>query len=498
MDIIRFTNVNDLREHIFRSPLEQHVLLQVDDKQVEISEESKRRMEDLAADIDSTLTYSHYRERMPDGSLQDHPVIDYQPGSLRDDFDFGSLVLLNTADVLSATEDFTDKESSLADGGWYALRLRISMGKMVMMIPEYLYTVEKVDFRDSGQKQHDYVNPRNKSYQRDMEQVVTEYLGDIGGLISREREDADYDAGFFTVEASVVIPVRNRVQTIRDAVESALSQATNFDYNVIVVDNDSTDGTTELLTSIHDPKLIHISVSDSEKLGIGGCWNRAINDPRCGRFAIQLDSDDRYIGPNTVQAIVNKFRSGNFGMVIGSYTMTDREWNEIPPGAITHDEWTDDNGPNNGLRINGFGAPRAIVTALARRFSFPNVSYGEDYAMVLRISRSYRIGRIFYPLYLCRRWEGNSDAKLSVEHTNANNMYKDFLRSVELMARVRENSQQDSSHRDGWQLLGSIPNGMFQGEELWKKINDIIDGTDPENDGDDDLNFDDFDSEDDE
>ena len=224
MDIVKFTNVNDLREHIFHSPLEQHVLLQIDDKHIEISEAAKRRMEELAADIDSTMTYCHYRERMPDGSLQDHPVIDYQPGSVRDDFDFGSLVLLNAADVLSATEDFTDKESTMLDGGWYALRLRITMGKMVVMIPEFLYTVEKVDFRDSGQKQHDYVNPRNKSYQREMEQVLTEYLSDIGGLVDTNREDVDYDSEPFPVEATVVIPVRNRVMTVRDAVESALGQ----------------------------------------------------------------------------------------------------------------------------------------------------------------------------------------------------------------------------------------------------------------------------------
>ena len=493
MDIFKFTNVNDLREHIFRSAPEEHILLQINDRKVEIPESSIRRMEELAGDIDSTLTYSHYRERMPDGSLTDHPVIDYQPGSVRDDFDFGSLVMLNTADVLSATEDFTDEDSATLDGGWYALRLRITMGKMVVMIPEYLYTVSKVDFRDSGQKQHDYVNPRNKTYQREMEKVLTDYLGDIGGLVSSEREDVDYDAEPYPVEASVVIPVRNRIRTIRDAVESALRQKTNFSYNVIVVDNDSTDGTSEYLDSVQDPRLIHIRVRDEERLGIGGCWNRAINDDHCGRFAIQLDSDDAYDGTNAVQAIVNKFRNGNYGMVIGSYTMTDRDWREIPPGAITHDEWTDTNGPNNGLRINGFGAPRAIVTSLARRFPFPNVSYGEDYAMVLRISRYYRIGRIFYPIYLCRRWEGNSDAGLSVDKTNANNEYKDFLRSIELMARVRESSQTDPSHRTGWQLLGSIPTSAI-GDDFWKNVDDMMRF---DND-DDDLDLNDLDIDDDE
>lgn len=489
MDIVKFTNVNDLREHIFRSAPEEHILLQIDDRNVDIPEASIRRMEELAGDIDSTLTYSHYRERLPDGSLTDHPVIDYQPGSVRDDFDFGSLVMLNTADILSATEDFTDDDSATMDGGWYALRLRITMGRMVVMIPEYLYTVSKVDFRDSGQKQHDYVNPRNKSYQREMEKVLTDYLGDIGALVNAERENVEYDAEPYPVEASVVIPVRNRIRTIRDAVESALSQKTDFSFNVIVVDNDSTDGTSEYLESVQDPKLIHIRVSDEEKLGIGGCWNRAINDDHCGRFAIQLDSDDAYDGTNVIQAIVNKFRNGNYGMVIGSYTMTDREWKEIPPGAITHDEWTDTNGPNNGLRINGFGAPRAIVTSLARRFPFPNVSYGEDYAMVLRISRTYRIGRIFHPIYLCRRWEGNSDAGLSVEKINANNEYKDFLRSVELMARVRESSQTDPSHRAGWQLLGSIPTASI-GDEFWRNVDDMM-GMDTDDDDFEDLDIDD-------
>lgn len=440
MEIIPFTTVNDLREAIFHSPLEQHVLVRIGTREVDITPGAIRRMAEVAADTDATLTYSCYRELTPEGTFENHPVIDYQPGSVRDDFDFGSLVLLNCADVLAATEDFTDADSRCIDGGWYALRLRITMGRMVVMIPEYLYTVRKVDFRASGQKQHDYVNPANREVQIERERVFTEYLKDINGTVSRPLQQVDYDAEPFPVEASVVIPVRNRARTIMDAVHSALAQVTTFPFNVIVVDNDSTDGTRQLLEQTADPRLVLLRVSADEGLGIGGCWNRAIADPRCGRFVVQLDSDDLYSGADTLQRVVDKFRSGNYGMVIGSYRLVDFDGNELPPGIIDHREWTDDNGANNGLRINGFGAPRAIFTPLARRFPFPDVSYGEDYAMVLRISRSYNIGRIFDPIYNCRRWEGNSDAALSVEKTNRNNSYKDYLRSVELIARVRENS----------------------------------------------------------
>lgn len=466
MKIIQFTTVGDLREEIFRSPLEQYILVQLDHKKLTITNESMKRLVELASDIDSTLTYCYYREILPDGSIENHPVIDYQPGSLRDDFDFGSLVLLNCADVLSATEDFTDKESDQFDGGWYALRLRVTLGKMIMMIPEYLYTVEKIDFRDSGNKQHDYVDPRNAIYQHQMEQVLTDYLGDIGGLVSDEKETIDYDSHEFICEASIIIPVKNREKTIMDAVNSALNQTTDFDYNVIVVDNDSADATRQLLESVQDPRLVLIKVDESEGLMIGGCWNRAVNDPRCGRFAVQLDSDDVYKDEYTLAKIVAKFRSGNFGMVIGSYTLVDFDGNIIPPGLISHDEWSDSNGPNNGIRINGFGAPRAFFTPLVRKFHFPNVSYGEDYAMVLRISRNYRIGRIYESVYNCRRWSGNSDAGLSIEKTNLNNQYKDFLRSVELMARVRENANINPSQRPGWQLFGSIDiNNFMTGKE---------------------------------
>lgn len=441
LEALRFTTVNALREHIFRTPLEQFVLLRLDDRTIEPDANCRHRLQQVAEEVDATFTYCYYRDRLPDGTVRNHPVNDYQTGSVRDDFDFGPLVLLNAADVLAATEDFSEEESSALDGGWYALRLRLTTGSMIAMVQEYLYTAGQPDTRDSGAKQHDYVDPRNRVYQLEMERTLTHHLAEIDGLVIPRRETVDYDAETFPVEASVVIPVRNRARTVMDAVRSALAQRTDFPMNVIVVDNDSTDGTRELLEAEKDPRLVLIKVSDDEKLGIGGCWNRALLSEQCGRFAVQLDSDDVYNSPNTVQKIVDKFRSGNYGMVIGSYMLTDFDGNPIPPGVISHAEWTDANGANNALRINGFGAPRAIFTPLGRQFLFPNVSYGEDYAMCLRVSREYAIGRIFEPLYNCRRWEGNSDAALSIEKVNANNDYKDCLRSIELTARVKINRE---------------------------------------------------------
>lgn len=439
MKIIQFTNIRDLREEIYRTPLEQFVLVKIGPREVELDEHCVHRLTELASDVDSTLTYCYFRDRHPDGTVTPHPVIDYQPGSVRDDFDFGPLILLNAADVLAASDDLT-AESEMLDGGWYALRLRVTMGKMIGMIPEYLYTADMLDFRESGKKQHDYVDPRNRDYQIQMEQVLVNHLKEIDASVDTTvRETVDYDSADFPVEASVIIPVRNRASTIMDAVGSALGQITDFPMNVIVVDNGSTDGTRELLEGVTDPRLVLIRTEDSDRLGIGGCWNRALLDPRCGRFAIQLDSDDLYNTPHTVARIVEKFRSGNYAMVIGSYTLVDFKGEVIPPGLINHSEWTDENGPDNALRINGLGAPRAFFTPVARRFLFPNVSYGEDYAMALRITRDYALGRIFDSLYLCRRWEGNSDAALSIEKTNANNIYKDCVRSFELMTRVRQN-----------------------------------------------------------
>lgn len=495
MEIIRFTNVADLREKILSSVPEQYVLLQLDDRNLQLDPHCIHRFTQVAADVDATLTFSYFRDKNENGELTPHPVNDYQPGSVRDDFEFGPLVMLNTADVLAATEHSgIEEEAKLLDGGWYALRLRCTVGRAIVMIPEYLYTAERVDYRKSGEKQHDYVNPRNREYQIQMEKVLTQHLYYVDALAPAEKKKVNHYAPEYSFprEASVVIPVRNRANTIMDAVNSALSQQAGFDFNVIVVDNDSTDGTRQLLESISDPRLHLIKVSADENLGIGGCWNRAILDPECGRFAIQLDSDDIYKGTNVLQQIVDKFRAGGYAMVIGSYEMVDFNGNPLPPGLIDHAEWTDDNGANNGLRIHGFGAPRAYFTPLARQVLFPNVSYGEDYAMVLRLSRDFMIGRIYHSLYYCRRWEGNSDAALSIEKSNANHSYKDCLRSFELMARARENMKK---HRAEFPLpfddapvmpADALPG--FGNEDPEKWIDDIIDDDDPDD-------FDDFDDE---
>lgn len=444
MKIHRFTNVEELRETIFRSPMEQYVLLALTDREIKLAPHAIRRMRQVAEDTDVSMVYAYYREENEDGSLLDHPVIQYTPGSVRDDFDFGGLVLLNAADILSASEDFTEEESKYLDGGWYALRLRMSQGHFFQMIPEYLYTMQRVDYRKSGEKQHDYVDPRNVAYQEEMEQVLYDHLYEVDALVSQDREpvyafDTPLQPG--EVTASIIIPVRNRVKTIKDAVISALSQKCDFDYNVIVVDNASTDGTRDALLSIDDPRLKLILLDGTENLGIGGCWNEAILSEHCGRIAAQLDSDDVYASENTLQIIVDKYKEDGYACVIGSYFMTTIDFKPLPPGLIDHREWSDDNGPNNALRLNGFGAPRSFVRDVVRGILFPNVSYGEDYAMCLKLSTNYKIGRIYDGIYYCRRWDGNSDAALSIEQVNAHNRYKDFLRTNELVARVRHNQE---------------------------------------------------------
>lgn len=443
MNIYRFTNVEALREEIFRSPLEQYILVSLTDREINLAPHAIRRMRQVAEDTDVTMVYAWYREVNEDGSLLDHPLTQYLPGSVRDDFDFGSFVLLNAADVLTATEDFTQEESNYIDGGWYALRLRLSQGRFFQMLPEYLYTVKRIDYRKSGEKQHDYVDPRNIRYQAEMEDALYQHLFEVDALAPTEKKTLVFhaDDNVNKPEASIIIPVKNRVRTIGDAVKSALSQTTDFDYNVIVVDNASTDGTRELLKSIQDSRLKLILLDGSENLGIGGCWNEALLSEDCGRFAVQLDSDDIYASDQTLQTIVDKFYEGGYAVVIGSYFMTDFDLKPIPPGLVDHREWTDDNGANNALRINGFGAPRAFARDVAREILFPNVSYGEDYAMCLRLSRDYAVGRIFDGLYYCRRWDGNSDASLPVSKVNEHNAYKDFLRTNEIIARIHYNQQ---------------------------------------------------------
>ncbi|MDY3847769.1 MAG: DUF4922 domain-containing protein [Prevotella sp.] len=400
------------------------------------------RMLRVAADADAAMLYSdHYS--MENGEMKQHPAIDYQKGSIRDDFDFGSLLLVNGR-LLHEYAEVEAEGEELKYAALYDLRLFLSRKGEIVHLNEYLYTEEERDLRASGEKQFDYVNPANRDVQIEMEHVATRHLEKIGALVDTAYYQVpDFQEQDFPVEASVVIPVRNREKTILDAVRSAMEQETDFEYNVIVVDNHSTDATTELINSekarIQNDKsikgrLVHI-IPERNDLGIGGCWNMAVNDVRCGRFAVQLDSDDLYSSPHTLQTIVDAFRQQKAAMVIGSYRMCDFELNTLPPGLIAHKEWTDENGPNNALRINGLGAPRAFFTPLLRQIQFPNTSYGEDYALGLIFSRRYRIGRIYQELYLCRRWGGNSDAALSIDKVNANNLYKDRLRTLEISAR---------------------------------------------------------------
>ena len=385
-----------------------------------------------ADDTGAVMVYSdHYS--LEEGALTKHPAIDYQAGSLRDDFDFGSLWLIKSQALLDyvAQTDRVDYQYA----GLYDLRLYLSRKGEIFHLNEYLYTEAELDTRKSGEKQFDYVNPRNREVQIEMERACTAHLEKVGAIVDTNfYRQPDFDEQDFACEASVVIPVFNREKTIADAVKSALSQKTNFPYNVIVVNNHSTDSTSEILDSIDDGRLIQI-VPGRTDLGIGGCWNVAVNSDHCGKFAVQLDSDDLYSSPKTLQKIVDAFHEQKAAMIIGSYRMCDFDLNTLPPGLIDHKEWTEDNGCNNALRINGLGAPRAFFTPLVRQIQFPNTSYGEDYALGLAFSRRYRIGRIYDELYLCRRWGGNSDAALSVERVNANNLYKDRLRTMELKAR---------------------------------------------------------------
>ena len=385
-----------------------------------------------ADDTGAVMVYSdHYS--LEEGALTKHPAIDYQAGSLRDDFDFGSLWLIKSQALLDyvAQTDRVDYQYA----GLYDLRLYLSRKGEIFHLNEYLYTEAELDTRKSGEKQFDYVNPRNREVQIEMERACTAHLEKVGAIVDTNfYRQPDFDEQDFACEASVVIPVFNREKTIADAVKSALSQKTNFPYNVIVVNNHSTDNTGEILDSIDDGRLIQI-VPGRTDLGIGGCWNVAVNSNHCGKFAVQLDSDDLYSSPKTLQKIVDAFHEQKAAMIIGSYRMCDFDLNTLPPGLIDHKEWTEDNGCNNALRINGLGAPRAFFTPLVRQIQFPNTSYGEDYALGLAFSRRYRIGRIYDELYLCRRWGGNSDAALSVERVNANNLYKDRLRTMELKAR---------------------------------------------------------------
>ncbi|MCL1934192.1 MAG: glycosyltransferase family 2 protein [Candidatus Azobacteroides sp.] len=394
------------------------------------------RMLHVIADMDAGMLYAD-RYKLKEGLLQPHPTNDYQEGSLRDDFDFGPLLLFQSSVLKDAVSEMDVEYEAAA---LYDLRLKISKYKSLFHLPEFLYTESETDFRPAGEKQFDYVDPKNRQVQIEMEQACTRYLKDTGAWLKPVFTPIEFTEETFPVEATVVIPVRNREKTIEAAVRSVLMQETDFPFNLIVTDNHSTDKTTEILKKIAsgDRRLIHL-IPDRKDLGIGGCWNEAVMHPQCGKFVIQLDSDDLYIDKQVIQTIVNAFYEQNCAMLVGTYQMVNFQLEEIPPGIIDHKEWTPDNGRNNALRINGLGAPRAFYTPVLREIKIPNTSYGEDYAVGLAVSRNYRIGRIYQPLYLCRRWEDNSDASSDIDKLNAHNRYKDCIRTIELQARKNKN-----------------------------------------------------------
>ena len=436
----------------------EYILLCNEKYRITTAQHALERFVQIADDTGADMLYSDCIE-----NGERHPLIDCQMGSLRNDFDFGPALLFRTSSFKDAAA-CQAKEANYRYAALYDLRLRM---RSIFHIREYLYEYVEDDLRLSGERQFDYVAPSNRDVQIEMEKACTTHLKRIGAWLDGPRPVApepgvtvpvqgetgsakspDGIAGQtgFPVVASVIIPVYNRVGTVGDAVKSALSQRCDFDFNVIVIDNHSTDGTTRLLRRLSedDRRLVHI-IPEEKNLGIGGCWNLAIDSPRCGLYAVQLDSDDIYSGPDTLSKIVDGFLSQHCAMLVGSYTITDFDLRPIPPGLIDHREWTDENGHNNALRINGLGAPRAFRTDILRRIHFPNTSYGEDYAVGLRLSGLYRIGRVYEPLYFCRRWTGNSDAALSIEKQNANNLYKDSLRTAELLSRMRRNACHDAA-----------------------------------------------------
>jgi hypothetical protein len=409
-------------------------------QEFQLGQAALERFTTIARQTSAGMCYADYFE-VKKGVRSEHPVIDYQFGSIRDNFDFGALLLFS----MKAVKEALASHGAVADvegAGLYDLRLKVSVAHSVFHIQEYLYTKVESDLRVTGEKLFDYVDPRNQSVQKEMEAVVTQHLKNVEVYLAPRFNPIPKSTERFPVEASVIIPVRNREHTIADAVRSVLAQKFDSTFNLIVVDNHSTDGTTNVLRALAagSPSLKHI-IPARQDLGIGGCWNEAILSEYCGRYAIQLDSDDIYSGTDTIQKIVDCFRGGQYAMVIGSYKLVNMKLEELPPGLIDHREWTPENGRNNALRINGLGAPRAFDTALLRQVLLPNTSYGEDYAVAIQLSRYYQIGRIFEPLYLCRRWEGNTDAALSIEKANRNDIYKDKIRTIEMLARQIINRQ---------------------------------------------------------
>ncbi len=411
-----------------------YIVFLKEDTEIDFGYFALERITNLADMTDAPLLYSDYYE-IKEGKRNALPVIDYQLGSIRDDFNFGAILFINNKYLQKI--DVENEDYKFA--GLYDMRLKLSQFALPLRIAEFLYTKLEKDTRKTGEKQFDYVDPRNRAVQIEMEIAATKHLKTIGAYLEPKFDEIDLTEGNFEYDASVVIPVKNRAKTIADAIKSVRSQKTNYKFNLIIVDNHSNDGTTDIIKEYtsKDSRIIHI-IPERDDLGIGGCWNAAVHHPKCGRFAIQLDSDDLYI-ETTVQQIVDIFNKEKTGMVIGSYQMVNFKLEEIPPGIIDHKEWTPDNGRNNALRINGLGAPRAFFTPLIRKIKIPNVSYGEDYAVGLAISRNYQIGRIYEPIYYCRRWEGNSDADLDITKANTYNFYKDKIRTFEIMARINKN-----------------------------------------------------------
>ena len=413
----------------------EYVLLYTHNGNLSIAYRAVERMLRTAIESSADWVYSH-RHVVKQGETLAVPTNEYQEGSVRDDFDFGPLVLIRTE---AMREFLATNPETMQHAALYQLRLHISRTGRLVHINEYLYTEHEQDTRTSGEKQFDYVDPRNRQIQLEMERACTAHLKEAGAFVDyRNLKTIDTEAGDFPYEATVIIPVKNRAKTIGDAVRSVLEQKTDFPFNLIVVDNHSTDGTTEILSqlSIINCQLSIVTPNRTD-LGIGGCWDLAIRHEQCGRYAVQLDSDDLYSDPHTLQSIVDTFRRERCAMVVGSYRLCNFALETLPPGIIDHREWTEENGMNNALRINGLGAPRAFYTPVIREIGFPNVSYGEDYAVGIAISRTYRLGRIYEPIYLCRRWEGNSDAALSPERVAAHNHYKDSLRTQEICARKK-------------------------------------------------------------
>jgi hypothetical protein len=429
-------NGSECIRSIARTAKTPFILLLLHDTEVEIGQFGLERFLQVATMSGAGLVYSDYYDIRNDVRVP-HPVIEYQEGSIRDDFTFGTVCVLDSSQVRGAVGEL--KSPKYVFAGWYALRLALSRRAPVIRAGEFLYGKIERDVRKSGEKLFDYVDPRNRQVQIEMEHAATAHLKRIKAYVKPPFARVRFGRERFPVEASVVIPVRNRAKTIADAINSVLRQEASFPFNLFVVDNHSTDGTTDLVRTMAagDGRVLHLIPSRLD-LGIGGCWNEAVFHAQCGRFAVQLDSDDLYRDQTTLQRIIDTFHREKCAMVIGSYQMTNFQLEEIPPGVIDHREWTDENGPNNALRINGLGAPRAFYTPILKKVRIPNVSYGEDYAVALAISRSYRIGRIHEPIYLCRRWEGNTDADLDISRQNAHNHYKDKLRTLEILARRRK------------------------------------------------------------